>query len=45
MEKKEGRDGKEIQSNVTDNESAMIHSSKGFIQGYIGIWHPTRKAR
>jgi hypothetical protein len=37
MVKKEGRDGKEIQSNVTDNESAMIHSSKGFIQGYIGI--------
>lgn len=37
MEKKEGREGKEIQSNVTDNESAMIHSGKGFIQGYIGI--------
>jgi len=37
MKKKEGRDGKEIQSNVTDNESAMIHSSKGYIQGYIGI--------
>ena len=37
MQKKEGRNGKEIQSNVTDNESAMIHSSKGFMQGYIGI--------
>ena len=37
MKKKEGRDGKEIQSNVTDNESAMIHSAKGFIQGYVGI--------
>jgi len=37
MRKKEGRDGKEIQSNVTDNESAMIHSSKGFVQGYVGI--------
>jgi hypothetical protein len=37
MKKKEGREGKEIQSNVTDNESAVIHSSKGFIQGYIGI--------
>jgi transposase len=37
MEKREGRNGKEIQSNVTDNESAMIHSSKGFLQGYIGI--------
>ena len=29
MKKKEGRDGKEIQSNVTDNESAVIHSAKG----------------
>jgi len=37
MKKKEGRDGKEIRSNVTDNESATIHSSKGYIQGYIGI--------
>jgi transposase len=37
MKKKEGRNVEEIQSNVTDNESAMIHSSKGFIQGYIGI--------
>jgi transposase len=30
MEKKEGREGQEIQSNVTDNESALIHSSKGY---------------
>jgi hypothetical protein len=37
MEKKEGRKKAEIQSNVTDNESALIHSSKGYIQGYIGI--------
>jgi len=37
MEPKVGRSGDEIQSNVTDNESAMIHSSKGFIQGYIGL--------
>jgi len=37
MERKEGRGGKETQSNVTDNESATIPSSKGFIQGYIGI--------
>jgi len=37
MEEKKGKDGREIQSNVTDNESAMIHSKKGFIQGYIGI--------
>jgi len=37
IEKKEGHRGRELQSNVTDNESAMIHSSKGLIQGYIGI--------
>ena len=37
MEKKEGKRGQEIQSNVTDNESAMIHAPSGFIQGYIGI--------
>jgi transposase len=37
MKEKEGQHVKEIQSNVTDNESAMIHSSKGFIQGYVGI--------
>jgi len=36
-EKKEGRRAKEIKSNVTDNESAMIQSSKGYIQGYVGI--------
>jgi len=27
---------KEIKSNVTDNESVMIHISSGYIQGYIG---------
>ena len=37
MQKREGRNVHEIQSNVTDNESAMIHSSKGYIQGYVGI--------
>jgi transposase len=37
FEKKEGRNGKELQSNVTDNESALIGSSKGYIQGYVGI--------
>ena len=37
MEQKEGKRGKEIKSNVTDNESAMIRSSAGFLQGYIGI--------
>jgi len=37
MKPKIGKSGQENQSNVTDNESAMIHSSKGIIQGYIGI--------
>ena len=37
MEKKEGRGGQEIKSNVTDNESAMIQDSSGYLQGYIGI--------
>ena len=37
MEPKEGKNAAEIKSNVTDNESAMIHSSKGYIQGYIGL--------
>lgn len=37
MEEKPGAKVKEIKSNVTDNESATIHSSKGFIQGYIGL--------
>ena len=37
MEKKAGKKGKEIKSNVTDNESAMIKTGSGFIQGYIGL--------
>jgi hypothetical protein len=37
MEKKIGHGGEEVKSNVTDNESAMIHSAKGVLQGYIGI--------
>jgi hypothetical protein len=37
MKEKPGKHVEEVKSNVTDNESAMIHSSKGFIQGYIGI--------
>ena len=37
MERKEGKSAEEVKSNVTDNESAMIYSSKGFLQGYIGI--------
>jgi len=37
MEPKGGRQITEVKSNVTDNESAMIRSSSGFLQGYIGI--------
>ena len=37
MEKKESKRGKESRSNVTDNESALIHSPSGYVQGYIGI--------
>ena len=32
-----GKEGQALQSNVTDNESAMIKTSKGFVQGYAGI--------
>jgi len=45
MQKKEGRNVEEIQSNVTDNESAMIHSSKGYIQGYVGIAVSDKKSQ
>jgi transposase len=34
---REGTSGKEIQSNVTDNESAKIKGPHGVIQGYTGI--------
>jgi transposase len=37
MEQKGGKRVEEVKSNVTDNESAMIRSSSGFLQGYIGI--------
>jgi transposase len=36
-EPKPGKDRKELQSNVTDNESAKLHSSHGMIQGYNGL--------
>ncbi len=35
-EPKEGRRGKEVQSNVTDNDSAKMTTSHGVIQGYNG---------
>ena len=37
MEDKKGKEGQAIRSNVTDNESATIHSSKGYVQGYNAI--------
>lgn len=33
-EPKIGKQGKEIQSNITDNESAKMHTSHGVLQGY-----------
>lgn len=32
-----GKSGKPIQSNITDNESAKMKTSKGVIQGYDGV--------
>ena len=32
-----GRQGKPIQSNITDNDSAKIKTGKGVIQGYAGM--------
>lgn len=35
--KGQGKQGKEVKSNITDNESAKMKTSKGVIQGYNGI--------
>ncbi len=32
-----GKRSKEVKSNITDNESAKMHTSKGTIQGYNGV--------
>ena len=32
-----GKGGKPIKSNITDNESAKMKTSKGVIQGYVGV--------
>lgn len=37
QEEKIGRSGKSIQSNITDNESAKMPTSKGVVQGYTGV--------
>jgi len=34
---KMGKSGKPIKSNITDNESAKMKTSKGVIQGYVGV--------
>jgi transposase len=34
---RKGRTGKEVQSNITDNESAKMKTSHGVIQGYTGV--------
>jgi transposase len=36
-EPRKGVSGQEVQSNITDNESALIKSPHGYIQGYNGI--------
>jgi hypothetical protein len=36
-EDKIGASGKPIKSNITDNESAKMKTSKGVIQGYVGV--------
>ena len=36
-EPKTGPSGQEVQGNITDNESARIKSSHGYIQGYNGV--------
>ena len=43
--KKTGESGKEVQSNVTDNESAKIKGPHGVIQGYNGIAVADSKAQ
>ena len=36
-DKRLGHSGKEVQSNITDNESAKMKTSNGVIQGYRGV--------
>lgn len=36
-DKRYGRGEEEVQSNITDNESAKMKTSKGVIQGYVGV--------
>jgi len=36
-EERIGRSGKEVQSNITDNDSAKMKTSHGVLQGYTGV--------
>ena len=36
-DKRLGHTGQEVQSNITDNDSAKMKTSKGVIQGYVGV--------
>jgi transposase len=36
-DEKIGRAGKEVQSNITDNQSAKMPTAKGVVQGYTGV--------
>ena len=38
-----GSSGKPIKSNITDNESAKMKTSKGVIQGYVGVTSVDKK--
>lgn len=38
-----GKQGKEVKSNITDNESAKMTTSKGTIQGYNGVASADKK--
>jgi len=40
-----GKAKKEVKSNITDNESAKMTTSKGTIQGYNGIASVDKKIR
>lgn len=44
-DEKLGRSGKPIQSNITDNESAKMPTSKGVVQGYNGLAMVDAKAQ
>jgi gas vesicle protein len=44
-EDRTGISGKPIKSNITDNESAKMKTSKGVIQGYVGVTTVDRKTQ